>query len=606
MTQDYYHGTIFRFPLRAARTKTILKTSGRDVDSGAVRKLMDSYFDEARVSLLFLREIKLIDFSIQGELESGWSVTRSGQANEFSQTVTCSFSKNGKTGEDKWRVCIQDLVLEADRLPKSSKRAMKNVECGLAALLSSDPVENHEVLDSLKPLQPRMFNTLPLPLASDLPIHVHATFLLSGDRQSISIDENGAHAQEAIWNRYLLQEALPKLYLALLEDVGQKVGQEVFNFWPQEQPPKRSCAELLHDSFWGLLPTSSRRVFPEAQLAATLPRGRQPNKQLFDVNQAVLDLLPKAESESLAPLLVSLGVNLVRHIPPGVARHLKAVSGVKTVDGALFRQLLKLKIAKACLLQEMTKKCVIWETLLSRAMPKQGDLEELDDCYLLPLAGTRIAKLTYIATAEDSLVAKYYVVNEKEMELFGFASEILIPSEFGLKLGPILESGKFDIAMLKLSHVKKLLKLRPAATNSSPDAHTTAWLTEFWKFWNSRIDNALEISDLDAKIFRAKRNGIEKYASPLDFFRLPAVVDPSDVSHQELCDNIPGLYRFDPNFMPKPLADGQKNFHKEESFYKFIHALEMLAGKNTLGSFVQSHLNDCHLEVSWKSQILKE
>ena len=59
---DYYPGTIFRFPLRNSPSSA-LRTSKRDLNSGEVRRLMDTYFHEARISLLFLRRIKSIDFS---------------------------------------------------------------------------------------------------------------------------------------------------------------------------------------------------------------------------------------------------------------------------------------------------------------------------------------------------------------------------------------------------------------------------------------------------------------------------------------------------------------------------------------------------------------
>jgi sacsin len=197
---------------------------------------METYFNEARISLLFLRRIKSIDFSIHRKAASGWSVTRRAPLDEYAKSfpelVICQFANNMDfgsqvNGEDKWWVAIEDLRPTAYRLPESSRRVIKNVECGIAALVSST-VESHDSnITPPKALQSRMFNILPLPISLDLPVHIHATFYLFGDRQSIAIDEQ-SHGSG--WNRYLLRDALPRLYLSFLGDIQPQVRQDVFNF----------------------------------------------------------------------------------------------------------------------------------------------------------------------------------------------------------------------------------------------------------------------------------------------------------------------------------------------------------------------------------------
>ncbi|TVY36879.1 Sacsin [Lachnellula occidentalis] len=612
-SQDSYPGTIFRFPLRAVKAKSVLRTNSKELNIAEVRRLMNNYFDEARVSLLFLRRIKSVDFSIQGDPDSGWSVTRLASVDEdaksFSEPVTCRFTKNGVSavaGRDRWWVCIEDLLPEVDRFPKITKRAMKNVECGLAALLSCKSDDAATPMPS-KPLESRIFNTLPLPISSDLPVHVHANFLLSGDRQSISVDKYGAESHGAEWNRWLLQDALPKLYLTFLDDVGQQMRQEVFNFWPQEEPPKRSCAELLHASFWDQLPLSSQRIFPKAQPATAISQRRA--AQLFDIKQAVFDFLPKGPSDILAPLLMSLGVNLVRHIPTGVSKHLKAMPNVKSVTGHMLRQLLKSARGGACLLNEMTNNPRTWEVLLDKLIPPDADLEDLDGCNILPLANGSLVSLKLIDAEAKQPSSLYYVASDEELKLFDFASTRLVCLKVGQKLERVLESGKFNLATLELGHMKTLLELRPMVTAS--DADSDSWLTTFWTMWESRkaagnkviegktIDASPDISDYDAKVFRASLNGSDLYASPGEFERLPAVVDSSIEEHQKLCDSIPGLYRFCPEFMPKSLADTESSFNKEPSFIRLIGALKLLAEsrKIELETFIRASLDVSNLKV---------
>jgi len=114
------------------------------------------------------------------------------------------------------------------------------------------------------------------------------------------------------------------------------------------------------------------------------------------------------------------------------------------------------------------------------------------------------------------------------------------------------------------------------------------------------IDTSPDIADYDAKIFRALLNGSELYATPGEFQRLPAVVEPSIEEHQKLCDSIPGLYRFCPKFMPKSLAGTGSSFNKEVSFIRFIRALQMLAKSSNLEleAFIRANLDVSTLKVS--------
>jgi sacsin len=632
---DDYPGTIFRFPLRTATTRSSLRTSKSYLDSVEVNRLMETYFNEARISLLFLRRIKSIDFSIHGKAASGWSVTRQTSLDEdaksFSELVICQFANNMDfgaqvNGEDKWWVAIEDLRPTAYRLPKSSRRVIKNVECGIAALVSST-VESHDSnITPPKALQSRMFNTLPLPISSDLPVHIHATFYLSGDRQSIAIDEHDTQSHGSGWNRYLLQDALPRLYLSFLGDIQPQVRQDVFNFWPQQEPPRRSSSELLCASFWKELPKSSQQLFPKAQprrscselLCASfqkkLPKSSQrlfpkaqPTTEVshrhptqrFDINQAVFDFLPKFPSETLAPLLMSLDVNLVCEVPSEVGKHLKEIPGVKTVTASMLRSLFKSDKSRMCLSAEMNKNPRVLEVLLRQLLSSNTDLKDLDGCHILPLADGNLATLKLVES-NDVQSSMCYVASETELSLFEFASRHLVPASIGTKFQVVLESGKFNLTCLRLCHVKFLLKLMPVVSTPYPEGDK--WLSEFWSYWNGNIDSCLPSSNLDSiesKVFRARVGEVDTYFAPFTFHHLPAVVDPSVAEQQRLCSKFPGLYRCNTGFMPKILNDDEKSLHKENSFYRLIRGLGSLASSAGIGigAFVEANLDPTHMEV---------
>jgi sacsin len=583
-----------------------LRNSKRVVDESEVCKLMKTYFHEARTSLLFLRRIKSIDFGIQSQPDFEWSITRLLHVDEdvdlFSKSVVCQITWKSifgtqLTGKDKWWVAIEDLLPEADRLPDSSRREMKNVECGIAALISSkfDSLSSTAVGPEASP--PRMFSTLPLPTYSDLPVHIHATFWLSGDRQSIAIDD--VKSQGVGWNRYLLQEALPNLYLSFLDDILPQVRQRVFSFWPQEEPPKRSCAELLCASFWQKLPRTSQRLFPKAQPAVGAPQRRPPES--LDISQAVFDFLSSSQSKTLAPLLMAMQVNLVRDIPIKITKHLKAVPEVKCVTGPMLRTLFKSENGRTNLLKEVAQNPNILEVLFDLLIPVDAELHDLNGCHVLPLADGTLATLR-LKNSIGVQSPKYFVVSEDELKLFGFASGRLVKSSIGTMLEPVLDSGKFNLARLKLCDVKKLLEMKPAAV-SIPSAEENRWLAKFWKYWNSNIDSSVpssNIDTLDAKIFRGTRSGLNSthlYASPRVFHTVPGVVEPSSREHKKLCDRIPYLWRFNPDLMPKSMADEEKSFYYEASFYRLIRSLRMLSGQSGIGTFVKTHLDAANLKV---------
>lgn len=602
----YYPGTIFRFPLRSSGVKSPLKPSGSHLTALDINRLMKLYFDEARISLLFLRQIRSIGFSIYGKSKPSWTVSRrpplDEDAKSFSELVICDFVRNDldppRDGKDKWWVAIEDLQPEVDRLPEISRRVMKNVECGIAALISSTSNNHNPEIKIPNARQSSFFNVLPLPLLSALPVHLHASFMLSGDRQSIAIDEDGAGAKSngSSWNRYLLQEAFPKLYLSFLDDIQNQV-QNVFSFWPQEPPPKGSCSELLYAEFWKEVPKSSQRLYPRAR--QVLKVGQRTPAKKFDLEQAVFDFLPKADSDALATLLLSMNVNLVREVPVGIIKHLEAMPNVTSVTASMLRVLMKSEKGRFALLKEKKETPSILIVLLSQLMTPKMELADLDGCHILPLLDGSLAELKLLGEG-NSNIPFYYLVTEKEWKLFEFASNSLVHSDFSAKFTQIISSNEFNLTKLHPSHVKDLLKMRPESSNPEE------WLTEFWKYWNGNI-NAISASssleDVEVKIFKANFEGVDTYASPKDLYNEASVVEPTDPSHRELCSCFPGLRRFYPKSMPKSIADKEKSFRDEMSFERFLLALQKLAAFSEVGipSFLRSHVDGAHLTVIQQS-----
>ena len=164
-------------------------------------------FDEARLALLFLRRIATIDFSVKGGTDFEWRVRRgnwpqSGSFSDWANVIVEQrnyVDENTFTTEQWWRV-IEDVHHPPVELQHRHKRMMKNVECGIAALV---PQSEKAAGSSLQPLKSKFFSCLPLKFESTLPVQIHATFLLSGDRQNIATEETSQDAGSE-WNRWLL------------------------------------------------------------------------------------------------------------------------------------------------------------------------------------------------------------------------------------------------------------------------------------------------------------------------------------------------------------------------------------------------------------------
>ena len=572
-----------------------------------MRRLMDEYFDEARISLLFLKRVRSISFRVQGELDYGWSVTMLQPADEnatsFSKSVDIKFSSQLRlgtqiSGKDTWWVTTQAFIPRADLLPVNSRMVMKNPECGIAALVSSTPdsdTPNIVHLSCAKVISPRMFNRLPLSIRSDLPVHIHGTFSLSGDRQSIDVDECGAKTSGVLWNRYLLEEILPKLYLSFLESMVPQVWRHIFDFWPS----KGNGAELLCKAFWEILPQSSQHLFPKAHFNVSALQCGPPESLTF--SQAVFDFLPLDQSKALAPFLLAMDVNLVRELPERMVKNLKALSQVNSVTSPMLRTLLKSAKAKTCLMGEMPRNPEILQVLFSLVMPTAADIHALHGCHLVPLANSTLSTLEFKDTGVGH-ASRYFVASDAELKLFEFASRDLVKATIVAMLKPILDNGKFNLSKLKLTDVPKLLETKPVV--QKPNNKEDKWLMDFWKYWDSNMAFSLPLPNivtLNAKLYRARVNGAEVYASPSSFDGLPAVVEPVNNEHKQLCNGFSGLWRFDPLFMPKSLADDESCFYSAASFHRFIHSIKSLSGQGGIGTFVKTHLSADDLKVNLRS-----
>ncbi len=615
--RNYYEGTIFRFPLRSKRHDSELLESTRCQDVSTTVEMFRETFHEARLALLFLRNLTTIDFSIKPDVSIEWRVQRgnwpqSGAFSDWANVIVQQRNSLGKldlTTEQWWRVIMDVDDAPAD-LQNRHKRTMKYVECGMAAPV---PQEGKVTGSPLQPLKPRIFNCLPLKFESTLPVHIHATFLLSGDRQNIATEETSKDAGSE-WNKWLLEQKIPLVYLLFLEDIGRKIGHDVYKYFPVGCSGRQHLlSDIIRDSFWDQLKSSTCRLFPviEDSQGTKMPlfkgRGNRTAPNLVTFEHAVFDILEKQRSDALLPFLSKFRNDLVC-APSQLNRHIKRAAGVKTLTPALVRGVLKSTEASENVERAKEVDKDFLKILLSFIMPTTTDeFIELDGCPILPLSNGNLGKLLLRSSNRSSGSDKmYYSANAECHTLFSFASSLLSDNEGHEKfVEKILGSGLFNLKALEKGDVFVILDCKESW---SLESTSKEWLLHFWKYMNStsqftRDATELEVMNLDSlqrfDLVLVDQGDKETLNSLHYFQNNPVVVHPAVEEHMSLLTDFPDLGIADSGTLPTSLHKAEDSLFHLASANRFLKSIEMLATRDgkSLAEFVRANVKERNIKV---------
>ncbi|ERF72113.1 hypothetical protein EPUS_02904 [Endocarpon pusillum Z07020] len=615
--QDSYNGTIFRFPLRKEGQGSELLESRRPPDVSTTIGIFHKCFDEARLALLFLRNLETIDFSIKGGADFEWRVGRqtwpqSGAFSDWAHVLVEQHSPHGKlisTTEQWWRVIVDVLDPQED-LQDRHKRRMKYVECGIAELVPSAD----KAISPLQPLASRFFNCLPLKFESNLPVHIHATFLLSGDRQNITIEESSQDSGSK-WNKWLLEKRLPRVYLQFLEDIGRKIGHDVYNYFPTGTSGREQLSDLIRVSFWKEIRSSSYRLFPVVNAAEEVTklrsRGRSnripPNLVTFEA--ALFDTLDTQKSNALRPILSNCLNNLV--CPPWRLRgHFKTTPEgpqIKVLTPAIVRGVLRSTRARE--LVEKTKQMDkdFLDVLLSYIVPTTTDeVVELDGCPILPLADGGLGTLSLRSRMSSDKV--YFVADAECQRLFSFAASLFCGNEtrYASFVGKILDSGLLNLKTLAEGDVSTVLGLKGSW---APGPASEKWLVYFWDYINSitvSMEAAIEPKEAylnslqQFPLLLVRTHGGKAAINSLHYFWNNACVVQSAIREQvNLLADFKGLGIVDSRTLPASTRRAEKSLLDLASINRLIRSLKLLAGKEgkTLKEFVRATVKEENIKT---------
>lgn len=467
---DYYRGTIFRLPFRAPSKQTLLKTSPLHADSRATQRLLEDYFDTARISLLFLHNVTNVHFCIRGEETPAWSVSAQrpeDSADDVFQKVTVrSVKRRYEPVTDVWHVGITDIEHSPPGVVRLGKGSSKITERGIAACLQQGELlfhkddkntvhkpalaDNGEAKSSR--VGPSIFCRLPIASESQLPVSFHASFAITGDRKTIAFEDR---SESADWNHWLLTESIPRFYLEFLKDLSSRLGDEAFKFWPSKlSAGKRSNLSVaVANGFWTKVMDQEHvdlQIYPsidhgDSALAAganDLRRKKQRKTRKLHVvtslSNSRFDFLPCSASSKLRPLFGALQVDLVR--PPqrlwDALRN--AASGGRLVElgpaylAELFKQennCVALEIFIAQIKDEVNKSeamAMLLKTLVPCSTDRvQTSISIVQGCRVLPRPFFN-SPFGMLRPKGEGDSKDHLVPTLKEQELFAFASDSLV------------------------------------------------------------------------------------------------------------------------------------------------------------------------------------
>ncbi|KAL8648970.1 MAG: hypothetical protein Q9226_005770, partial [Calogaya cf. arnoldii] len=543
LDQDYYNGTLYRLPFRS-NERTLLKGTSARVGINETRALLENYHSTVQMSFLFLRNVQSIEFGIRGQALS-WSATatrQGGSVDDIFQDITVASShQSGTNSKTVWRVGTTDIETSPEGMNIPDRLANKVVECGVAARLKSEG-------SSAGDLPNQVFCTLPTGFPVRLPISIHASFAITGDRKTIAFEDTEKDTVNAPWNQWLLTKCVPELYLEFLQDLAPRLGERAFDFWPSMTivTSKQSFSKVVRDAFWDrlaneryefyhLFPLVETKVTNEMSTPLKTRTGGRKRK-LFKVTSlktAQFDTLSSDASAKLTPLFTNLCPNLV--CPPRRIWQDMTAFKVHEKTTSLGSQYLcnLFKIEANCVILEAFLQQLETETARDKAMmlllqvaipdPSSGmhhPLELMDGCRIVPKLDKTLGTIKFRSHDMKpwSHCDLLFLPSFTEADLFAESANSLIKPSLFHEDAPKLATSLASLDAKSRSSKNPLIHLVTESSNvrkiGIPDiesflVHVEAssayggtkdnmdsWIIKFWAYLDPRLQTCCDGGDL--------------------------------------------------------------------------------------------------------------
>ena len=331
------NATMFRLPLRTQEMAAVSKLSKTPVTLETLDKMMEALKNELFEVLLFVNNVTKITLcdidESSGQVANSYSVeaviseedavkrrefagytkeigklAKEGHRLPFTVKVDkCSYVitlRDSVGNEEKWFI-VQQFGLEKEMV-KSVVNAYHNHDLGMlprggVACLLEKKSNTRRVPERKK----KAFCFLPLPIETDLPVHINGHFALDHEaRRNLWRDETGGYRSD--WNNALLQDVIASCYLALLDEVrgfyllpvtqGGEQGnprcrEEDLNTRIQDYEKLFPSVNIFGDGYWKILVQSVYQGMNDKRMRL-LPVVRRASEGAAGTRKAQLTWLP--------------------------------------------------------------------------------------------------------------------------------------------------------------------------------------------------------------------------------------------------------------------------------------------------------------------------
>lgn len=245
--RGHYSGTLFRFPFRAKPSKL----SQTLYSFEKVQRLFESFIADAHLVLLFLRKLESIELYVREESETpltrifrvnigedSLEVARDKreefyahvkQCRHMTEPVTVTYPLTIETetnGEIQRHSFLVTSYCYGGRVSAQFKKLLADESLSLLPSVGVAMALPSGINRQTPDISGHVFCALPLPLQkksmTGLPVHVNGFFALSQNRRHIKTpnadqeDRGKLTDKSLLWNRCLLEEAVPNVYEALI------------------------------------------------------------------------------------------------------------------------------------------------------------------------------------------------------------------------------------------------------------------------------------------------------------------------------------------------------------------------------------------------------
>ena len=314
----------------------------------------------------------------------------------------------------------------------------------------------------------RLFSTLPLPMATSLPFHLHARFAVSSNRQSIVFDSPDQRLErdaKSAYNSWILQNVVPSLYLATLEVVIDCREPEFLRsgrWWLTNTPDDISHHTAV--AFHKILPLSNDSKF------FTVDHIKSGATQRLGFREAVFaQCSTDSADEKIIDALVILGAPQLVTSYPSLAK----LPSARRVDASYVKDVLLNHVSKQAVNDLYASKALTPRTLIRLlSYVRNEPSASLVGLPLLLLASG--APLNIPGIDEPCI---YLWIPEKQSSLFSTAKFLRADYSHD-SFKDIWSSSSINIEKLSVEKVPQLIEDELALLTD--DSKREDWLKNFW------------------------------------------------------------------------------------------------------------------------------